>query len=65
MPQYQYLNININIKAFWSLTEAHVVISDWKHDYNPPTPLRPGYPPPTRLRFLHVRRLREFLREEP
>ena len=34
MPQYQYLNINISIKAFWSLTEAHVELSDWKHDYN-------------------------------
>jgi transposase InsO family protein len=25
MPQHQH---------FWSLTHAHVVITDWKHDYN-------------------------------
>ena len=24
----------LNINSFWSLTQARVVISDWKHDYN-------------------------------
>jgi hypothetical protein len=24
----------LNINVFWSLTQARVVISDWKHDYN-------------------------------
>ena len=24
----------LNINTFWSLTQARVVISDWKHDYN-------------------------------
>jgi putative transposase len=24
----------LNIKSFWSLAQARVVISDWKHDYN-------------------------------
>jgi putative transposase len=24
----------LNINAFWSLTQARMVISDWKHDYN-------------------------------
>jgi len=26
----------LNIDSFWSLTQARFVISDWKHDYNPP-----------------------------
>jgi len=26
----EYLNIN----SFWSLTQPHVVISDWKQEYN-------------------------------
>jgi putative transposase len=24
----------LNINVFWSLTQARVVIGDWKHDYN-------------------------------
>jgi transposase InsO family protein len=24
----------LNINSFWSLAQARVVISDWKHDYN-------------------------------
>jgi putative transposase len=24
----------LNINMFWSLTQARVVISDWKHEYN-------------------------------
>ena len=24
----------LNINTFWSLAQARVVISDWKHDYN-------------------------------
>jgi putative transposase len=24
----------LNINSFWSLTQARMVISDWKHDYN-------------------------------
>jgi Integrase core domain len=24
----------LNVTSFWSLTQARVVISDWKHDYN-------------------------------
>jgi transposase InsO family protein len=41
----------LNVTSFWSLAQARVVISDWKHDYNhhrrhsalgyhPPAPLR-------------------------
>ncbi|WP_083128777.1 integrase core domain-containing protein [Mycobacterium kansasii] len=26
--------ICLNINSFWSLAQARVVISDWKHDYN-------------------------------
>jgi len=40
-----------NINSFWSLANARVVISDWKHDYTPPpTPLRPELPIPSPLR---------------
>jgi transposase InsO family protein len=24
----------LNVNSFWSLAQARVVISDWKHDYN-------------------------------
>ena len=24
----------LNINSFWSLAQARVVITDWKHDYN-------------------------------
>jgi putative transposase len=24
----------LNINTFWSLTQARIVIGDWKHDYN-------------------------------
>ena len=47
----------LNINSFWSLAQARVVISDWKHDYNhhrrhsslgyqPPGPLRCHLYPP-------------------
>ena len=36
-----------NINVFWSLTQARVVISDWKHDYNHrPRHSSLGYQPP-------------------
>ena len=46
-----------NINSFWSLANARVVISDWKHDYTPPpTPLRPELPIPTHRTTTLIRR---------
>jgi putative transposase len=28
----------LNITSFWSLDHARVVLSEWKHDYNPTPP---------------------------
>jgi putative transposase len=39
----------LNITSFWSLAQAQVVISDWKHDYNHHRRHSAlGYQPPTR-----------------
>ena len=39
----------LNINSFWSLTQARVVISDWKHDYNDHRRHSAlGYQPPAR-----------------
>jgi transposase InsO family protein len=39
----------LNINSFWSLAQARVVISDWKHDYNHHRRHSAlGYQPPTR-----------------
>jgi len=41
----------LNINGFWSLAQARVVISDWKHDYNTTgaTPAWATYPQPATL----------------
>lgn len=39
----------LNINSFWSLAQARVVISDWKHDYNQHRRHSAlGYQPPAR-----------------
>jgi putative transposase len=38
----------LNINSFWSLAQARVVISDWKHDYNHHRHSALDYQPPTR-----------------
>jgi putative transposase len=38
----------LNINSFWSLAQARVVISDWKHDYNHHRHSALGYQPPAR-----------------
>jgi hypothetical protein len=41
----------LNINTFWSLTQARVVISDWKHDYNHHAPFQPGLLTASPIRF--------------
>jgi transposase InsO family protein len=39
----------LNINIFWSLTQARVIISDWKHEYNHHRPHSAlDYQPPAR-----------------
>ena len=38
----------LNINSFWSLAQARVIISDWKHDHNHHRHSRLGYQPPAR-----------------
>ncbi len=38
----------LNINSFWSLTQARIVINDWKHTYNHHRHSALGYLPPAR-----------------
>ncbi|BBX63320.1 hypothetical protein MSAS_24940 [Mycobacterium saskatchewanense] len=38
----------LNINSFWSLAQARVVVSDWKHDYNHCRLASLGYQTPAR-----------------
>jgi hypothetical protein len=38
----------LNINSFWSLAQARVIITDWKHDYNHHRHSALGHQPPSR-----------------